>query len=163
MIEVQLNSSITSMPASLPRLQRTSPGGMIEPFNEYRDVGTDRGKVVAFDLQPARRDVAKGGEPELAAAFDVDRRARLEPRHRPPFAGLTDQLAVQESDHVDAVVKPHAKLVAAGPGDLSSSSLAGFELDRRLVAERRRKIASETATPSALILRIEQALREPAI
>ena len=88
--------------------------------------------------------------------------ARLEPRHRAPFACLADQLAVQESDDIDAVVEANAKLAAAGPGDLSGGALAGLELDRRRVAQRGRKIARRV-TPSALILRIEQAWREPAI
>ena len=50
--------------------------------------------------------------------------ARLDARHRALFARLADELAVQKSDHVDAVVKAHAKLAAACPGDPSSGSLA---------------------------------------
>src|SRR5258708_5762842 len=78
----------------------------------------------------------------MFAALDMSKTAHFEPRHDPPLGRLTDQLAIQKSDHVDGIVKSDAKFAAAGPRDLSSWSLASGNLDRHALTKRWDEVAA---------------------
>ena len=130
MIEVQLSSSNTSIPARLSRLHTTSPARNVQPLDEQRDIGSGGRQSLAFDLEPARRNVAHRRRLVMFRIFDVDRAAQLDARHAPSLDRLTDKRAVDQRENVQRLVETDAQFAPVDPIDRSARALPIGEFQR---------------------------------
>ena len=134
MIEDQLRSSISSIPARFVLAPHHFARGHDQPVDEQGHEGVARRQAGAFDLQPARRDVAQRGRREAAAPLDPDGAAQFDAGHGAAFARLADQLAVEQGEHVDRLAEADARLAVGNPLDRPRWTLSGRQFDRDLVS-----------------------------
>ena len=143
MIEVQLNSSNTSMPGEIAAAPHDFARRDVQPFHEHGDIGSGPGQPLAFDLQPSGRDVAHRRGLEMLPIFDVNRAAHLDSRHAPSLDRLADELTVDQRQHVDRLVETDADLALFGPIDGAGLALAVAEFDRDLASRGRFLIGNQ--------------------
>ena len=160
MIEVQLNSSNSSIPASLPRFQISSPAGMLSPSTKAETnapvAGSSAPSICSPRAEILRSVATKNWPPHFRCTGHRSSSRGMVRRSRAWLTSLRLRSAITSmlsSNRTPSWLRLVQATFPAARWPVASSTAA---FSPRAGAQ-----SLATITPSALILRIEQGLRVP--